>query len=139
MKGDVVGRRFRSLVFAVAVGLLLAGAGPPAEARSVQNATVELGSAAGLAPDGQSVAVQVLAKCSLRWTVVEALVAVSQQEASGQATFPLTCTGAFQSFTVAVPSSGAPFQLGQAQATASVVIRRGRTEQVQDSEVVTVE
>jgi hypothetical protein len=80
-----------------------------------------------------------LAKCPERWTVVEAFVTVSQPQASGQASFPLSCTGSFQSFAVTVPSSGAPFELGQAQATASVLIERGRTAQAQDSEVVTVE
>jgi len=38
-----------------------------------------------------------------------------------------------------VASSGASFQLGEAQATGFVLIKRGRTEQVQDSEVVRVE
>jgi hypothetical protein len=38
-----------------------------------------------------------------------------------------------------VQSSGAPFQLGEAQGTAFVLIKRGRTEQAQDSEVVQVD
>jgi hypothetical protein len=139
VKGDAVSRRVRALVLAGVAGLLAVGGAPPAEARPGQSPTVELHTAAALAPDGQSVALPLLAKCPERWTVVEALVTVSQPQALGQASFPLTCSGSFQSFTVTVQSSGAPFQLGEAQATGSVLIKRGRTEQAQDSQVVTVE
>jgi len=125
--------------FAGLAGFLVAGGALPATARPVQTPTVELGSAAGLAPDGRSVSITVLAQCPERWTVVEALASVSQPQASGQASFPLTCTGSFQSFAVSVPSSGNPFELGEAHASASVLIKRGRTEQAGDSEVVTVE
>lgn len=70
--------------------------------------------------------------------MLQALVTLTQPQASGEASFPLTCTGLYQSFSVAVQSPGAPFQLGEAQGTASVLIERGhgRTAQVQDSEVV---
>jgi hypothetical protein len=70
--------------------------------------------------------------------VLEASVSVTQGQASGEASFPLTCTGANMPFRVTVQSSGAPFQLGEAQATTSVVIQRGRTRQAQDSETVRV-
>jgi hypothetical protein len=70
---------------------------------------------------------------------VEALVAVSQPQASGQASFPLTCIGSLRMFTVTVPSSGGTFRLGDAQANASVVIRRGKTERVQDVRTVDVQ
>ncbi len=139
MRGDVVKRRVRVLALAGLVGFLLTGSAQPAEGSPVQSPEVVLGSAAGLAPDGRSVAVNLLAKCPERWTVVETLVTVSQPQASGHASFPLTCTGSFQSFTVTVQSSGAAFLLGEAQATASVLIKRGRTAEAQDSDVVTVE
>jgi len=64
---------------------------------------------------------------------------VSQPQASGERSFPLTCIGSIRPFNVTVQSSRAPFQLGEAQATALVVIERGRTEQAQDSEVVQVD
>jgi hypothetical protein len=83
--------------------------------------------------------VQVLASCPERWTVVEALVVVSQPNASGQASFPLTCIGSLRMFTVVVPSGGGTFQLGEAQASASVVIKRGKTQRTQDSEVLVVQ
>jgi hypothetical protein len=44
-----------------------------------------------------------------------------------------------RSFWVNVPASGAGFQLGEAQVTASVVIQRGKTARADDSQVVTVQ
>ncbi|MGH3103703.1 MAG: hypothetical protein ACRDN6_06370 [Gaiellaceae bacterium] len=120
------------------IGLLGAG-GAPAEARQSPGPIVDIQSAAGLAPDGQSITVQLLASCPERWTVVEAVVAVSQPQASGQASFPLTCIGSLRPFTVIVPSAGGTFELGEAQANASVLIKRGRTERAQDAEVVDVQ
>ena len=59
-------------------------------------------------------------------------------DAAGEAPFALTCTGGTQLLTVTVQTNGAPFELGEAQAVASVVIQRGRTLQAQDSQVVRV-
>jgi hypothetical protein len=118
--------------------LTLLGAGP-AGGRVAAGPAVDIHSAAGLAPDGRSIGVQVLASCPERWTVVEAVVRVSQAGASGQASFPLTCIGSMRSFSVNVPASGAAFQLGSAQVTASVVINRGKTARADDSQVVTVQ
>jgi len=140
MHGNI-SQRVRRFGLVGVVAALVAGGGLPAEAHppTPTRLDVLLHSAAGLPPDGQSVGISLLARCPERWTVLQALATVSQPQASGQASFPLTCTGLFQSFGVAVQSSGAPFQLGEAQATAFVLIKRGRTEQVQDSEVVRVE
>ncbi len=141
MHGNVISQRIRAFALLGVVGLLLAGgaltaqASPPTPTRL----DVQLHSAAGLAPDGQSVGISLLARCPERWTVVEGSVTVSQPQASGEASFPLTCTGLYQSFPVAVRSTGAPFRLGEAQATAFVLVKRGRIEQAQDSEVVRVE
>jgi hypothetical protein len=71
--------------------------------------------------------------------VLESSVTVSQPQASGKGSFPLTCTGLFRSFTVPVPTSGAPFELGEAQATGFVLVKRGRTAQTQDSQRVSVD
>jgi hypothetical protein len=134
-----VSRGVRALALAGAVGLILSSSATPAEARPMQCPTVELGSAARLAPDGRSVAIDLVAACPEGWTAVTAVVSVSQPQASGAGSFPLTCIGAARRFTVTVQSSGAPFRLGEAQAAASVVIKRGRTEQAQDSNVVRIE
>lgn len=139
MEGEIVSQRVRAFLQAVALALLVVGSAAPAQARPLPpSPTVDLGSVARLAPDGGSVDIDLTASCPERWTVVEAVVSVSQGEASGDAPFPLTCTGGFKLLTVTVESNAAPFQLGQAQATASVRIKRGRTVQAQDSEVVRV-
>jgi hypothetical protein len=139
MEGNVISQRIRPFVLAAVAILVAVGSAIPAEARPSPRPTVDLQSAAGLAPDGRSVFVTVLASCPEGWTVLQATVTVSQVQASGKGSFPLTCIGSIRSFPVIVASSGAPFQLGQAQGTAFVLIKRGRTEQAQDSEVIQVD
>ena len=139
MKGDVVLRRVRVLALALVIGLLGAGAAVPAEARVSPGPVVDVQSAGGLAPDGGSVTIQLLASCPERWTVVEAVVAVSQPQASGRASFPLTCIGSLRMFTVVVPSTGGTFELGEALATASLTIKRGKTERTEDTQLVQVQ
>jgi len=111
----------------------------PAGARFQEPPVVDIQSIAGLAPDGQSIGVQVLASCPERWTVVEAVVRVSQPSGSGQASFPLTCIKSIRSFWIAVPATTGSFQLGAAQVSASVVIKRGNTARADDSAVVPVQ
>ena len=141
MEGTVARHRVRPFILALVIGLLGAGAGAavPAEARVSPGPVVDVQSAGGLAPDGRSITVQLLASCPERSAVVEAVVAVSQPQASGQASFPLTCIGSLRMFTVVVPSTGGTFELGEALATASVTIKRGKTEQAQDSQLVQVQ
>jgi hypothetical protein len=139
MEGAVVRHRVCAFTLGLVIGLVGTSAAAPAEARPSTRPVVDVQSAAGLSPDGGSITVQVLASCPERWTVVEAVVAVSQPEASGQASFPLTCIGSLRMFTVVVPSTGGTFVLGEALATASVTIQRGRTESAQDSQVVQVQ
>jgi hypothetical protein len=139
MEGVIRRHRVRAFTFALAIGLLGAGAAVPAEARLSPGPVVDVQSAGGLAPDGGSITVQLLASCPERWTVVEAVVAVSQPQASGQASFPLTCIGSLRMFTVVVPSAAGTFELGDALATASVTVRRGKTERAQDSQLVQVQ
>lgn len=117
-------------------GALPANAGPPFPDRL----EVRVQAGAGLAPDGQSINVSVLARCPERWTVEQALVTVAQPQASGSASFPLTCTGNFGlAFRVTVPASSGEFEIGPAEVTAVVTIKRGRTEQVQDVGIVDVD
>jgi hypothetical protein len=138
MQVGVRSRRIRALLVGTAATTSLV-AGSAAQARPIPpSPAVDLGSVAILAPDARSVDVHVNASCPERWTVVEAVVGVSQGGASGQAPFPLTCTGGTQLHTVTVPSSGAPFQLADAQASATVRIERGRTLQAQDGGTVRV-
>ena len=130
-------RHRRSFALALAIGAVVTGA--PAGARPSSGPVVDLHTAGALAPDGSSITVQVIASCPVRSTVVEAVVAVSQQQASGRASFPLTCIGSLRNFTVVVPSSGGTFGLGDAGATASVTTEQGKTQSAQDAQVILVE
>lgn len=134
----------KTFVRQLAIGGLIAvlgfvAAAGPATARVAPEPRVDVQPVGGLAPDARSIGVQVLASCPERWTVVEAVVTVSQSGASGQASFPLTCIGSLRMFAVNVPSSGGAFRLGEAQVSASVVISRGKTKRADDSEVVPVQ
>jgi hypothetical protein len=112
----------------------------PAAARPAPAPAVQVEHLAALAPDARSMSVRVLASCPERWTVVEAVVTVSQPGAVGQASFPLTCIGFMQPFGVRVPVSEGTFELGEdAQVSASVVIQRGRTLRASDSRILPVE
>ncbi|SRR6266508_3499906 len=139
MEGGVARYRVRALILALVIGLLAVGAAAPAGAAPSPAPVVDVQSARGLAPDGASITVQVLASCPERWTVIEAVVAVSQPQASGSASFPLTCIGSLRMFTVVVPSTGGTFQLGEAVANASVTIKRDKTESARDSELIQVQ
>jgi hypothetical protein len=130
----------RALALGGVVALAAAGAVAPADARRLSPPpSLDLGTAAALAPDGRSMSVGLIARCPERWTVIEAFVTVSQPQASGRASFTVPCTGSLTPVGVTVHSSGAPFELGEAHAAASMVIERGRTERLEDSEVLTVQ
>lgn len=110
-----------------------------AGARVTPGPTVDVQSAGSLAPDGSSIRLQVLASCPERWTVVEAVVTVSQPQGSGRASFPLSCIGSVRPFNVTVSADSGTFALGQAQASASVVVQRGKTASAQDAETLQVD
>ena len=129
----------RVLAMACALGLSGAAAAAPAAARPAPTPVVDVQPVVRMAPDGRSMTVQVLASCPERWTVVEAVVAVSQPQASGRASVPLTCIGSLRMFTVTVGSPTGTFGLGTAQAGASVVVQRGNTARAQDAELAQVE
>ena len=139
MKRGIARRRGNAFVLAAALALLVAWTAAPAGARPSTGPTVDIQSAAWLAPDGGSVSFQVIASCPERWSVVEAVVTVSQPQGSGQASFPLVCIGSLRVFGVTVPAATGTFALGEAQARASVVIERGRTQSTQDSQLLRVD
>jgi hypothetical protein len=130
-------RSARACMLTALIGVLAAGA-VPAEAGQRQP-FLDIHSAARLAPDGGTVTVDLLWSCPLRWTVVDAAVTVSQPQASGRASFSLTCVDQVLPVTVTVPVSSGTFELGDAQVNASVLIKRGRTELVEDDAVVDVQ
>lgn len=128
------------------LGVLFVGAavmGPaitaPAGADPKPKVTVEVAARATLAEGGQAVVVEVTASCHRQWQVLEALITVSQPQASGEGFFPLTCAGHDQTFRVSVQSLDAAFEPGAAQASALVLIeRRDQAQQAQDSVVLQI-
>jgi hypothetical protein len=131
-------RKAIRMLMLVAVFAGLAVVASPAQAGQRQP-FLNIHSAAGLAPDSRSITVELLASCPLRWTVAEAFVTVSQPEASGRASFTIDCIDHVRPITVTVPSSGGSFVLGRAQVNASMVLQRGRTQRVDDAELVYVQ
>jgi hypothetical protein len=130
----------RHVVRALALlGVVLLLTASPAGARPPSGPAVDIHTAALLAPDGSSVTVTVLASCPERSTLVEAVVRVSQPQASGQASFSFPCIGFLRGFTVDVPASVGTFVLGDAGVTASVVSKRGKTQRADDAETVDVQ
>lgn len=127
----------RPLVVVGLIALLaLAIANPSAAAPRNDAPDVRVQHVAGLAPDGSSMIVQVLASCPERWTVVQAVMRVSQPGAFGEAPFPLTCVGYLRSFLITVPVQDGTFGLGDVVVSASVVVQRGKTARADDSRVV---
>jgi uncharacterized membrane protein YeaQ/YmgE (transglycosylase-associated protein family) len=126
-----------SVVAAVIGSFVVTLAAPQVDAAPRPKASVEVADTAALAPDGQSVSIDITASCARGWQVLEAFVTISQPQTSGTAGIPLSCSGRAQTFAVTVPSLGAAFEPGDAQASAFVLIeRRGRTQQAQDSETI---
>ncbi len=109
-------------------------AAPQVDAAPRPKASVEVAETAALAPDGQSVTIDITASCARGWQVLEAFITISQPQSSGTAGIPLSCTRQARTFAVTVSSLGVAFRPGDAQASAFVLIeRRGRTQQAQDS------
>lgn len=129
----------RALVYTVACAVAAASVGT-ADARRPAPPTVALASSALLAPDGRSLTTSVIAACAEGSTVLRATVTVSQPQASGSGTFALACIGPFpRAFPVTVVTTTGAFALGAGQATATVVVQRGRTQQAHDSSAVQLE
>jgi hypothetical protein len=129
----------RNALVLAAVLAGLSAVASPAQAAGQRQAFLDIHSAAGLAPDGRTMTVDLLASCPLRSTVVEAVVTVSQPQASGRASFALDCIDQIRAIRVTVPSSAGTFMLGEAAVTASIVLQRGKTQRVEDVQLVDVQ
>ena len=130
----------RTLGLALACALVAGLAVASGEARRPAPPTVELGSTALLAPDGLSFTTSVTGSCADRSTVQEARLTASQARASGDGTFAPACIGPFpRPFPVTVVSRSGVFALGSVQATATLVVQRGKIEQAQDSGALQLE
>ena len=132
-------RPLRLVAATVALAGLVGAGAPTAAAAPPRPPVVVLGTAGLLAPDAHSMSVEVIARCPERGTLVEASVTIAQPQASGRASFALPCDDLLRPQRVAVQSGGAAFTLGEAQATARVVVKRGKIQQAQDSERLMVQ
>jgi len=119
--------------------VLVAAAAPSADTARPRLPSLDVQSAASLAPDGSALKVQLIALCPGRSTIVEATVAVSQPQASGQGSFTLPCNDALTPLTVDVPATAGAFELGRADVSATLRVQRGRTEEANDAENVFVQ
>jgi hypothetical protein len=128
----------RTLGLAGLVGLLVAGVAPAAEAHRTELAVEVLSVQAALAPDGRSISFDISTQCDRKATIVDARVSATQPQASGEASFTPSCTRLPQVVHVTVPSLGAPFETGEAQVSALLVVREGRTKEARDSASVRV-
>ena len=117
-------RRVHRLALTGLLALVVASTAQPADAGKSQDPAVYLQSV-GLMPDSQAAFVRLDVHCSEQQTVVDARVSVVQPQASGEASFSPRCIGR-DIIEVAVPSDGV-FETGQAQVSAVVVFRQGRT------------
>ena len=126
-------RRVHRLALTGLLALVVASTAQPAEAGKSQDPAVYLQSV-GLMPDSQAALVRLDVYCSEQQTVVGARVSVVQPQASGEASYSPRCIGR-DIIEVAVPSDGV-FETGQAQVSAVVVFRQGRTKEVRDTQVM---
>lgn len=134
----VASRRMRHVVLAGLIGLLVVGGRQAADANPNELALEVLSEQASLAPDGRSISLHLVTQCDSKATVLDARVSVTQPQASGEASFTPRCARIPYVVTVTVPSLGGSFQTGEAQVSAVLVVREGRTKEVGDSALVRV-
>lgn len=133
MRGRPGSRRAHRLLVAVLVGIsIIAGTQVAGAHRTELSVEVTPGSVP-LAPDGRSMSVRLTTTCDPKWTIVEARVTVTQPQASGEASFVPRCGRLTYGLQVTVPALDGMFQTGEAQASAVLVVRQGKTKEARDS------
>jgi len=138
MAGDVVVRRMRLLSLVGLIGLLMAGLAQPASAHRTPLVVEVLPDQASIAPDGGSMSFYITTTCDRSWTIVEARVSAVQPQASGEGSFTPNCGRIPYNVGVTVPALSGTFQTGEAQVSAVLVVKQGRTKRDQDSAVLRV-
>lgn len=123
----------RRSVVAVLLGMFVLGGAQAAHANPNDLSLEVLREQAFVAPDGRSITFGVITQCDRKTNVIEARATAVQPQASGEATFIPRCTRLPEFVQVTVPSSGGSFVTGEAQFSARLVVREGRTKQVQDA------
>jgi hypothetical protein len=132
--------RFRvgQVVVAAVVGVVLLGGAQVAHANPNELTIDVLQDQATLAPDGRSITFGMFVQCDRKSQVLEARATVVQPQASGETTFTPICNRLPTFVEATVPALGGSFVTGQAQVSARLLVREGRTKQVQDAAVVPV-
>jgi hypothetical protein len=138
MGRNSLSRRARPLALACLVGLLVAGGAQAANAHRTDLVVEILSEQASLAPDGRSMSFDISTVCDRKWTIVEARVSVTQEQASGEGPFTPSCTRLPQVVRVTVPALNGSFETGQAQASALLVVQQGKRKEARDSAPVRV-
>jgi len=133
MAGDVVVRRMRLLSLVGLIGLLMAGLAQPASAHRTPLVVEVLPDQASIAPDGGSMSFYITTTCDRSWTIVEARVSAVQPLASGEGSFTPICGRIPYNVGVTVPALNGRFQTGEAQVSALLVVKQGRTKRAEDS------
>jgi hypothetical protein len=131
-------RRARPFALVCLVGLLVAGGAQAANAHRTDLVVEILSEQASLAPDGRSMSFDISTVCDRKWTIVEARVSVTQDQASGEGPFTPSCTRLPQVVRVTVPARGGAFETGQAQASALLVVAQGKKKEARDSASIRV-
>jgi hypothetical protein len=136
MAEDAISRRIRQLWVAGMVLLVVTGWAPSAQAHRTELAVEVLPDQATVAPDGRSLFFHITTQCDRGWTVLEARVTAVQPQASGEGSFTPNCGRIPYNVGVTVPALNGTFQTGEAQVSARLVVKQGKTKQAQDSAVL---
>ena len=123
--------RVRKLALVVAMLLVPTLQVAPALATR-SDADVRIGRNASLT--GQTALVAIRARCEPGWEVLEALLTVSQPQAFGEGSFPLTCDGRWARVDVDVTSLDLPFEAGSATASALLLLVDPDTEETSEAQ-----
>jgi hypothetical protein len=126
----------RSIGRIVLMGLVALQAGGVTEVAQAHRTTLSvevISEQSTVSPDGRSMSFHLETVCDRRWTVVEARVSVTQEDASGSGSFTPICGRIPYVVGVTVPVTQGIFRTGPAQATAVLVVGQGSTRRAQDS------
>ena len=130
--------RVGGVVIITVLGLLVVGGAQAAQAGPNDLSIDVLQDQATLAPNGRSITFGMFVQCDRKSNVLQARATVVQSQAVGEATFTPICNRLPTFVEATVPVSSGSFVTGEAQVSARLVVREGRTKQVQDAAVVPV-
>lgn len=124
--------------------LLVLFLSPAARSAPATSATIEILGVGELVNGGEAVDVLLAVSCHRRYVVLEANLSVSQDSVSGFTGINVPqCTNATTTFVARVPSNGGLFQVGEAFASAFLLVKRrgpsGETAQSQHTATISIQ